>query len=188
LDERLLYFESPIGFIEIRGVPDGITGVGFADSPAARAAEEPYPCMAEAKRQLLEYFDGRRGEFDLPLIFSCTDFQRRVYGALVKIPYGVTSTYGEVAASVGQPTAVRAVGGANHANRHVIVIPCHRVVHKDGKSSGYGGGIRRKEFLLELERKGSFGMSVLAMQKHRRSAVRQQSSRTSLLGAVTAGD
>ena len=154
MDKRFLYFETPIGTVEISGIPGGVTGVAFIEQSAA-AVGEPYPCMVKAKEQLLEYFEGRRKEFDFPLVLDCTDFQRRVYRELAKIPYGSASTYGEVAARIGKPAACRAVGQANNKNKHVIVIPCHRVVHKDSGMAGYGGGVWRKEFLLGLEKRAS---------------------------------
>jgi AraC family transcriptional regulator of adaptative response/methylated-DNA-[protein]-cysteine methyltransferase len=102
--------------------------------------------------QLDEYFAGKRREFDLPLVIRGTAFQEKVWRALLTIPCGETWSYGELAGRVGQPGASRAVGTANGMNRIAIVIPCHRVVNADGKLGGYGGGVWRKQFLLDLER------------------------------------
>ena len=110
--------------------------------------------IQHATRELKEYFAGRRKEFTVPLAPTGTSFQRAVWDQLVRIPYGETCSYEDLARSVKKsPTACRAVGQANGRNRIVIMIPCHRVVNKDGSLGGYGGGLWRKRFLLELERK-----------------------------------
>ena len=98
-----------------------------------------------------EYFAGQRKEFSLPLAPKGTEFQLRVWQALLQIPYGETRSYGELAAMVGNPKACRAVGGANHRNPLSILIPCHRVVGTGGSLTGYAGGLSVKEFLLKLE-------------------------------------
>lgn len=109
--------------------------------------------LQEVKRQLEEYFSGRLQNFDLPLKPKGTDFQKQVWKALLPIPYGETKSYGDIAKQIGKEKAVRAVGGANHVNPISIVIPCHRVIGKNGNLTGYGGGLEVKEKLLELERK-----------------------------------
>jgi methylated-DNA-[protein]-cysteine S-methyltransferase len=107
--------------------------------------------FAAAARQLADYFAGRLTEFDLPLAPAGTAFQRRVWAALQTIPYGQTWSYAQLAEKIGQATAVRAVGLANGRNPIALVIPCHRVIGSDGKLTGYGGGLDRKRFLLDLE-------------------------------------
>ncbi len=107
--------------------------------------------LREAARQLREYFAGERTSFDLPLAAEGTPFQRKVWDALRAIPYGETTSYGALAAKLGRPDACRAVGLANGRNPISIVVPCHRVVGASGALTGYGGGIERKRFLLELE-------------------------------------
>lgn len=102
-------------------------------------------------RQLDEYFAKERKEFDLPLMFVGTGFQKSVWNALLSIPYGKTESYGALAARLGRPTAVRAVAGANGANAISIIVPCHRVIGSDHSLTGYGGGIEAKKYLLELE-------------------------------------
>ncbi len=107
--------------------------------------------LTELATQLSAYFEGERAEFDLPLSTSGTDFQERVWAALREIPWGVTQSYADIARTIGQPTAVRAVARANGDNRIAILIPCHRVIGSDGKLTGYGGGLWRKKRLLEIE-------------------------------------
>ncbi len=111
--------------------------------------------LEEVERQLQEYFAGRLQHFDLPLHPQGTEFQKKVWKALMSIPYGETRSYGEIAKQIGNEKAVRAVGGANHVNPISIVIPCHRVIGKNGSLTGYGGGLKIKETLLTLERKKS---------------------------------
>ena len=112
------------------------------------------PALDQLESELAEYFAGRRKTFDVPLVTPGTPFQTQVWDQLRKIGYGVTCSYEEVARRIGRPAAVRAVGHANGQNRIAIVIPCHRVVNKDGGLGGYGGGLRRKEALLAMERGG----------------------------------
>lgn len=109
------------------------------------------PFFAPLRQELAEYFAGRRREFSLPLLLLGTPFQCCVWAGLQAIPYGATRSYQAQAAALGQPQAVRAVAAANGANRIAILIPCHRVIGKDGKLTGYGGGLWRKEYLLHLE-------------------------------------
>ena len=110
--------------------------------------------IKEAHQQLSEYLKGERKSFDLPLRMKGTDFQQRVWNALLKIPYGETRSYKQIAEAIGNPKAVRAVGMANNRNPLLIVVPCHRVIGADGKLVGYGAGIEKKEFLLRLESRG----------------------------------
>lgn len=135
------------------GLP-GASGRGLAGwlrSAAPEAVVEPAfePCR-EAARQLVEYLDGKRRRFELVLDLRGTEFQRRVWQALLEIPYGETRSYGDVARTIGQAPAVRAVGAANGANPIPIVVPCHRVVAAHG-IGGYGGGLSLKRRLLALE-------------------------------------
>lgn len=107
--------------------------------------------LQETERQLDLYFEGKLKKFDLPLSPEGTDFQKKVWRALLEIPYGTTSSYGEIAKKIGHEKAARAIGGANHANPIAIVIPCHRVIGKNGKMVGYAGGLNVKVRLLKLE-------------------------------------
>jgi methylated-DNA-[protein]-cysteine S-methyltransferase len=108
--------------------------------------------IKEAHQQLTEYLKGERKTFDLPLNLKGTDFQKQVWMALCDIPYGETRSYKQIAESIGNPKAVRAVGMANNRNPLLIVVPCHRVIGGNGKLVGYGAGIEKKEFLLRLEK------------------------------------
>lgn len=110
-----------------------------------------HPHLATVQEELGRYFAGRLREFTVPLVYPGTPFQRRVWAELLRIPYGQTRSYQEIAVAVGRPTAVRAVGLANGQNRIAIIIPCHRVIQKNGRLGGYGGGIGRKQYLLALE-------------------------------------
>ncbi|HXU47136.1 MAG TPA: methylated-DNA--[protein]-cysteine S-methyltransferase [Thermoanaerobaculia bacterium] len=118
--------------------------------PEARhdPAAEPLP---EVRRQLAEYLSGTRRDFDLPLETQGTEFQRAVWGELLRIPFGATRSYGEIARRLARPAASRAVGLANHDNPIGVVIPCHRVIGSDGSLTGYAGGLEMKRRLLELE-------------------------------------
>ncbi|MCY1435576.1 Methylated-DNA--protein-cysteine methyltransferase [compost metagenome] len=107
--------------------------------------------LDEVVRQLDEYFAGKRQTFDLPLAPRGTQFQREVWQALLEIPFGRTTCYAELAERIGRPKAMRAVGAANGANPIAVIIPCHRVIGRDGSLTGYGGGLERKELLLRLE-------------------------------------
>jgi len=112
--------------------------------------------IERAVTQLDEYFAGERREFDVPLMFVGTEFQKRVWRELLNVPYGATVSYGEMARRIGMPTAVRAVANANGANSISIFAPCHRVIGSDNSLTGYGGGIEAKRWLLELEGLGIF--------------------------------
>ncbi len=143
---------SPVGKLIVVADGGGITDLRFGHVPDG-AVERTTPLLETAIRQLDEYFAGRRREFDLPLNPSGTEFQRRVWGELLKIPYGQTRTYGQIAAAAGNPRASRAVGMANNRNPIAVIVPCHRVVGADGTLTGYAGGLGNKETLLRLEEK-----------------------------------
>jgi methylated-DNA-[protein]-cysteine S-methyltransferase len=143
------YFESPIGLIEVGSSGDGIVSLAFVEGRPADAVADRF--TREAVRQLAEYFDRRRRSFELPLQPAGTDFQLQVWNALLTIPYGQTRSYRDVAETIGRPDAVRAVGSANGQNPISILVPCHRVLGSDGKLVGYGGGLWRKEWLLQHE-------------------------------------
>jgi methylated-DNA-[protein]-cysteine S-methyltransferase len=109
------------------------------------------PTLLEVERQLTEYFAGKRHEFDVALSFRGTEFQKKVWNALLEIPYGETRTYSEIATTIGNPSAVRAVGAANGRNPISIIAPCHRVIGASGELTGFAGGLKAKETLLVIE-------------------------------------
>lgn len=146
-----LAVDTPFGPMVLEG-EETLTRLWLPNAlPDNRGREEESPLLRAARTQLLEYLSGARRSFDLPLDPAGTDFQRSVWEALRAIPYGQTRTYGEIAAAVGRPRAVRAVGQANHVNPLPIFIPCHRVVGKNGALTGYAGGLDLKGALLALE-------------------------------------
>ncbi|WP_349639699.1 methylated-DNA--[protein]-cysteine S-methyltransferase [Saxibacter everestensis] len=153
--------ESPIGELTLVGCRAGLTGLYMTEhrhAPDAATFGEPLTgawARAEfgaAIDQLQEYFAGERTEFDLPHAGRGTPFQRLVWKALCDVPYGQTISYAQLAARIGNPQAVRAVGLANGRNPISIVVPCHRVIGANGSLTGYGGGVDRKRFLLDLEK------------------------------------
>jgi methylated-DNA-[protein]-cysteine S-methyltransferase len=152
-----LVHQSPIGPLLL--LTDGEALTGLYMSVEGRpwplgdgAAEQPrHPVLAGARRQLDEYFAGARTTFEVPLQPAGTEFQRAVWSRLQSIPYGATTSYGELARALGDPKASRAVGLANGRNPIPIIIPCHRVIGADGSLTGFGGGIERKRWLLGLE-------------------------------------
>lgn len=118
----------------------------------AKYVESSSYVIEMACQRLNEYFLHQRQEFDIPLLFIGTDFQKKVWNELLKIPYGTIVSYGELARRIGVPKSVRAVANANAVNAISIIVPCHRVIGSDGSLTGYGGGLNRKKFLLELEK------------------------------------
>lgn len=142
---------SPVGPLTLVGEGDAIVGLYFQNAPRPAAWVRDDRGLRAAAKQLEEYFAGKRTRFDLPLEPRGTPFRRAVWDQLLRIPYGETATYGEIARAVGKPAASRAVGGANHHNPISIIIPCHRVIGADGSMTGYGGEIHRKRLLLDLE-------------------------------------
>jgi methylated-DNA-[protein]-cysteine S-methyltransferase len=146
---------SPVGRLTLLGEGEDLVGLYFDHDPEAAKARagavRDDRRLRRAAAELEEYFAGSRTRFDLPLAPRGTEFQKAVWRALVRIPFGETATYGEIARSIGQAAASRAIGGANHRNPIAIVIPCHRVIGADGSMTGYGGGLDRKRLLLDLE-------------------------------------
>ncbi len=144
--------ETPVGTLTLEGTGEVLEGLWFDGPPAKRVlGPRDDGILVGARAQLTEYFAGEREAFDLELAPHGTPFQRSVWDALARIPYGRTTSYGELALALGSPRAVRAVGLANGRNPLSIVVPCHRVVGADGALTGYAGGLWRKRFLLALE-------------------------------------
>ncbi|HET9257347.1 MAG TPA: methylated-DNA--[protein]-cysteine S-methyltransferase [Pseudonocardiaceae bacterium] len=148
--------DSPVGPLTLVAV-DGVLAGLYMNLQRHRPLEETFGVLdpapfTEVIRQVDEYFATRRTAFDLPLALSGTPFQQKVWAALREIPYGETRSYGQLAERIGCPSAARAVGLANGRNPIGIIVPCHRVVGATGDLTGYGGGVERKRYLLELER------------------------------------
>ncbi len=150
--------ESPVGRLTLVASDEGLHALLFPEEERrcrralGRMDEAPgHRVLAKAAAQLSEYFAGRRRAFDVPLALEGTPFQKRVWEELRRIPYGATRSYGEIAGEVGGAGRARAVGAANGTNPVAIIVPCHRVIGKDGSLTGFGGGLDRKTFLLELE-------------------------------------
>lgn len=158
------YISSPYGKLLLAGEEHALSLIAFSkeDQNASVPGEDAMDKwqksevpFRQAAKQLQEYFDGKRTTFDLPLAIHGTQFQRSVLSELQKIPYGTTSTYSQIAEAIGKPKAVRAVGMVNSRNLLPIVIPCHRVIGKDGSLTGFNGGIDVKQGLLDHERQHS---------------------------------
>ena len=145
------YYGSEIGTIEIVGSRQGILSLNFVQEADALVTDS-HPCLEPCLSQLDEYFHGRRKKFFLPLLTQGTPFQKKVWKALLAIPYGMHQSYGDIARKIGHKNAFRAVGNANHKNKIAIIIPCHRVIGSDGSLMGYASGIWRKKWLLEHEK------------------------------------
>ena len=148
---------SPLGPVLLAAGPQGLSGIWFVGQqhfpdPAAWTHDDAHPVLLEAHAQLMTYFEGDLQTFDLPLQFvEGTPFQQAVWRALQNIPFGHTTTYGDIAQRIGNPQAVRAVGAAIGRNPWSVVVPCHRVVGANGSLTGYAGGLDRKKHLLALE-------------------------------------
>lgn len=157
------HMQTPIGSIIIEENGTAITALYLdkdedkdekTTSPQSSSCPQcpQTPLLQEAQKQLNEYFAGTRKKFELPIHLQGTKFQQKVWKALLQIPYGETRSYGEIAASIGNPKASRAIGGANNKNPIMIIVPCHRVIGADGSLVGFGGGLPAKKYLLDLEK------------------------------------
>jgi methylated-DNA-[protein]-cysteine S-methyltransferase len=147
-----IYYNSPLGIIQITGSKDKILSLDFVEDKDYVNEDVPN-ILKEAYKQLDEYFKGIRKNFDLDLFLGGTEFQNKVWNELCNIPYGETATYKDMAVRIGNEKACRAVGNANNKNNIGIIIPCHRVIGSNGKLVGYEGGLWRKEWLLEHEKR-----------------------------------
>lgn len=146
-----LYITSPLGYLTLQEQDNQMTGLHFGRLPLPPDTMQTTPLLERAAHELSEYFAGQRQVFDLPLNPQGTPFMKKVWRALCEIPYGATVSYRDIAVEIGCPLGCRAVGLANNHNPIAIIIPCHRVIGKNGKLVGYGGGLPIKEKLLELE-------------------------------------
>ena len=147
-------YQSPIGLLEIVGTDESICSILFTERVEIinYHCEETPGVLELCYMELDEYFKGRRDEFTFPITMEGTDFQKTVWNALKVIPYAKTGSYKDIAVSISNEKAIRAVGSANGKNKLSIVIPCHRIIGSNGKLTGYAGGLWRKEWLLEHER------------------------------------
>ncbi len=151
------FISTPVGILKLIGCEEGLVALLWQNDPPARvrlgdSEELPlHPLLQKGERQLLEYFEGKRRTFSLPLHLVGSEFQKRVWRALLEIPFGETRSYGQLAKEIGNENASRAVGAANGKNPLSIVIPCHRVIGANGKLTGFAGGLKTKAQLLALE-------------------------------------
>jgi len=160
--------DTPIGLMVAGAVKEGICLLEFADRKMLNAeyrilkkyletgiADGNNIHLDNLRKELDDYFSGKKKEFSVPLVYTGTDFQKSVWDELIRIPYGTTRSYGKQAAALGNTLSVRAVAGANGMNKISIIVPCHRVIGEDGNLTGYGGGLWRKKWLIEHEMKYS---------------------------------
>ena len=149
--------KSPVGVLKLVASDRGLAAILWENDDPRRVRLSPlkennaHPILLEAERQLKDYFAGKLQTFSVKLDFAGTEFQKKVWGALLTIPFGETRSYAEIARQIGQPKAVRAVGAANGKNPLSIIAPCHRVIGSDGKLTGFAGGLDVKASLLKLE-------------------------------------
>jgi len=149
---------SPVGLLKLVASSNGLTAILWENDDPNRVRlgalehEPVHPVLLQAERELDDYFAGKRAVFNIELDMAGTDFQRRVWGALLTIPFGETRTYADVARQIGSPKAFRAVGAANGKNPVSIIVPCHRAIGSDGALHGFAGGLDAKRYLLALER------------------------------------
>lgn len=144
------YIQTPLGIAKLEGDEDGLAIVSILNDTQEVTTVIP-EVLEDVVYQLREYFNGDRTTFDLQLNPTGTDFQKKVWEALLKIPYGKTCSYMELSKTLGDPKAIRAVAAANGKNPLWIIVPCHRVIGSDGSLTGYAGGLSRKKWLLEHE-------------------------------------
>ncbi|MCE7975420.1 MAG: methylated-DNA--[protein]-cysteine S-methyltransferase [Leptolyngbya sp. PLA1] len=155
--EATATIHTPIGPVLAVATDEGLTALRF--DPEAEA-HDSHPVLDLTRAELDAYFRGDLRDFTVPVAQAGTDFQHRVWAELRRIPYGHTISYAQLAARVGNPSAVRAVGGANGANNVPIIVPCHRVIASDGTLGGFGGGLDRKRWLLSREHSSLFNPAV----------------------------
>ena len=146
------FYDSKVGILEIESTEKAITKVHFSSKKKIKSDSSLPPIIKKCRKQLDEYFKGKRQNFSLELHLEGTDFQKKVWEQLRRIPFGETASYKDIAVAIGNEKAVRAVGGANGMNNIAIIIPCHRVIGADGDLVGFGGGLWRKVWLLNHEK------------------------------------
>ena len=144
------YYESPLGLIEIICTEKELISLVFTEEKNNNAEENTITNLVT--KQLNEYFSKERKTFDLPIKIDGTDFQKKVWNEILKVPFGFTKTYKDIAIAIGNPNSSRAIGKASGGNKIWLIIPCHRIIGSIGKLTGYAGGIERKKWLLEHEK------------------------------------
>ena len=157
------YYESPLGLLQIGGTDHYIGELSFVDNKDQLIHGEPgiTEIMHQCTEQLIEYFHGKRQQFDLPIHQVGTEFQLRVWNKLLDIPYGKTISYLDLAKKLGDPKVIRAAATTNGKNKIAIIVPCHRVIGSDRSLTGYSGGMWRKKWLLQHEFKIAHGVQTL---------------------------
>jgi methylated-DNA-[protein]-cysteine S-methyltransferase len=162
-EPHIAYYHSPIGLLKISGTEHYISQVSFHDNTEKTGGNKKNlpPLVIQCIEQLIQYFQGERRIFELPLHQEGTNFQQQVWNELMAIPYGKTISYIELAIRTGDPKATRAVASANGRNNIAIIVPCHRVIGANRSLVGYGGGLWRKKWLLDLEMKVAHGVQTL---------------------------
>lgn len=157
------YYQSPLGMLKIGGTDHYITELSFVDNKEHISYGEPgvSDIIHQCTEQLIEFFNGKRRAFDLPVHQEGTEFQQRVWGELLHIPFGKTISYLDQAKRLGDVKAIRAVATTNGKNKIAIIIPCHRVIGSDKSLTGYGGGVWRKKWLLQHEFRITHGIQTL---------------------------
>lgn len=149
------YYKSPISLLEILSGTNGIEAISFIDDSKIETTSDNFldEYLLKCIKELDEYFQGKRTEFTVKIHIQGTEFQKKVWMELMKIPYGKTVSYKNIATAIGNPNASRAVGSANNNNKIPIIIPCHRVIGANGNLVGYASGLKNKQFLIETELK-----------------------------------
>ncbi|MDP4093845.1 MAG: methylated-DNA--[protein]-cysteine S-methyltransferase [Bacillota bacterium] len=151
IPEFVVYYQSPIGIMRITANEEAVTGLDFVDEIIDNDDKCGNTVLKECVDQMKQYFKGERKTFQLKLQPQGTEFQKRVWEELLKVPFGKTASYADIAIAAGNPRGFRAVGSANGRNRIAVIIPCHRIISSDGSMGGYSGGLWRKEWLLRHE-------------------------------------
>lgn len=144
------HYKTPIGIVRMEECDEAVTAL-YVEEEFDQEQDQETALLKETSQQLMEYFKKERTTFDIPVKLEGTEFQKKVWEALLHIPYGTTQSYGEVAKQIQNPKAVRAIGGACNRNPVMIIVPCHRVIGHNGSLVGFGAGLERKEYLLNLE-------------------------------------
>lgn len=146
----VIYIEYGNGCLKVEGTEERVTRIEFSEGKG-RESTDPY--LESVRKELIEYFEGKRKEFSIEILLEGTEFQKSVWKELIKIPYGEVATYGEIAKRIGNPKGSRAVGMACNRNKLPIIVPCHRVIGSNGKLTGFAGGLGVKNYLLDMEKK-----------------------------------